>query len=180
MCLFIGGYTSLPPLDVHIKESYVEIWMGSKGGMLKTLIGLRKIAESRCSGIIEDPQCPNHSSSLSLRRLATGRLVNDEGIGLKLLGQANRFAFAHIKISQRGIERDRNRSHFKPCGMRSHPHLDLGRCPFLLQLAKHGLRNDDVCVQLGKHGNMINQDKIIDRGCVGDNNANSACACLIA
>jgi hypothetical protein len=35
--------------------------MGSKGGVLKALIGLGKIAESRCSGILEDPQRPNHS-----------------------------------------------------------------------------------------------------------------------
>ena len=53
--LFIGGYKSHSPLDVHIKESSIKICMGSKGSMLKTLIGLRKIAESRCSGIIEDP-----------------------------------------------------------------------------------------------------------------------------
>ena len=35
--------------------------MGSKGGVLKALIGLLKIAASRFSGIIEDPQRPNHS-----------------------------------------------------------------------------------------------------------------------
>jgi len=80
-----GGDKSISPLAVHVKESSVEVWMGSKGGMLKALIGLRKIAESRCSSIIEDPQCPNHSYSLSLRRLATSRLVYDEGIGRKLL-----------------------------------------------------------------------------------------------
>jgi len=44
-----------------------------------------------------------HVYSLSFRRLATGRLVYDEGIGRKLLGQANRFAFARLQYSQRGI-----------------------------------------------------------------------------
>jgi transposase len=43
---------------VHVKESSVEVWMGSKGSLLKALIGLRKIAECRFSSIIEDPQRP--------------------------------------------------------------------------------------------------------------------------
>jgi hypothetical protein len=53
--------SSISLLDVHVKESSVEVWMGSKGGMLKALIGLREIAKPHFSGIIEDPQCPNHS-----------------------------------------------------------------------------------------------------------------------
>src|SRR5262249_2188632 len=52
---------SISPLGVHVQESSVEVWMGSKGGVLKALIGLCKIAESPCSGIIEDPQRPNHA-----------------------------------------------------------------------------------------------------------------------
>jgi hypothetical protein len=53
--------SSISLLDVHVKESSVEVWMGSKGGVLKALIGLREIAKPHFSGIIEDPQCPNHS-----------------------------------------------------------------------------------------------------------------------
>jgi hypothetical protein len=106
--------------------------MGSKGGVLKALIGWRKIAEFHFSSIIEDPQRPNHSYTLALRRLATSRPINEEGISRKLCGQANRFAFARIKPSQRGVERDCSHVHFKPCWMRSHSLSYLGRCAFIL------------------------------------------------
>ncbi len=64
MDLFTGGYKSVSPLAVHIKESSLEVWMGSKSGLLQALIGSLKIAQSRFGCIIEDPQRPNHSSLL--------------------------------------------------------------------------------------------------------------------
>lgn len=97
--LFTGDYTSLLSLAVHIKESSVEVWMGSKDGLLKALIGLRKIAECHFSSIIEDPQRPNHSYTLLSCRLATLWFVDDEGIGLQLFGQGNRFTFTYVKKS---------------------------------------------------------------------------------
>ncbi len=46
---------------VSVKESFEELWMSSKGGLLKAFIGLLKIAQSSFGCIIEDPQRPNHS-----------------------------------------------------------------------------------------------------------------------
>ena len=46
---------SLSPLVVSVKESFEELWMSSKGGLLKALIGLLKIAQSSFGCIIEDP-----------------------------------------------------------------------------------------------------------------------------
>jgi hypothetical protein len=57
--------------------------------------------------------------------------------------------------------------------MRSHPRGYLSRRFFILQLSKHCLRNDDVCIKMAKHGDMVNQDKVIDGGGIGDNNAHS-------
>ena len=46
---------------VSIKERFEELWMSAKGGALKALIGLLKIAQSSFGGIIKDPQRPDHS-----------------------------------------------------------------------------------------------------------------------
>ena len=94
--------------------------MCSKGGVLKALIGLLKIAECRFSSIIEDPQRPNHSYSLSFRCLAALWFVDDEGIGLQLFGQANRFG-VHPHQEKPAQHRERQRLFALPASLDAKP-----------------------------------------------------------
>ena len=55
------GARGLSTLDVKVKESSEEVGMGSKGGLLKAIIGFFKLAEASLSRIIEDSQRPNHT-----------------------------------------------------------------------------------------------------------------------
>jgi len=55
------GASGLSTLDVNVKESSEQIGMGSKGGLLKAIIGFFKLAEASLSRIIEDSQRPNHT-----------------------------------------------------------------------------------------------------------------------
>ena len=54
------GARGLSTLDVNVKERSEELGMGSKGGLLKAIIGLFKLTEASFSRIIEDSQRPNH------------------------------------------------------------------------------------------------------------------------
>ena len=103
-----GDYKSLSSLAVHIQESFIEIWMGSKSRLLKALIGVCKLTEVRFSSIIEHPQRPNHSYTVLSCRLATFWFVDNEGICLQLCRQANRFAFARVP---KGLATVRTSSH---------------------------------------------------------------------
>ena len=129
---------------------------------------LIEIDEAGLFSFIENGKCACNLQPSANCFLPSRLLINEHHIGMHLGCECDGLALSKVEL--RLNEAALGPQNFHPRGGISGPALDRFRCQGVLELCLHGRWNQDSRVQFLEEVDLPDQNKVVDRRCVCDDN----------
>src|ERR1700677_3224974 len=138
-------------------------------GALQTFHSESKIQLSKGRGFLQYSERSHHSNAVLFSLASPLSVVNNQLIRPEFSRRQNRVALTRIRLGNHRIGRVRRGANLQPAGRLTNPGPYRRGCRQAQKFVMHRRRNRDRAVHLWEHFDLFDENQVVDRGGVGDN-----------